>query len=263
MSAIPSPNWSGREAAHPEYFLLALHDRQARHPPRHAARPWRKRHQVPVVYVNQVGGNDSLIFDGSSVAFLPDGRVAALARSFEEDLVFFEQSTGAGDIRPQISDELEAAYLRFGAGHARLRAQMRFPQGRHRIERRHRFGPRGHHRRRCSRRRKRDRRRACRGPTPRREACWTRANLAENLGIQLLVLANHRHIQQLSRCSGRCLCRPSRPDVAEENIQARIRGNLLMAFRINSARWCSAPAINRKWPSGIARSTATWPAASP
>ncbi len=69
-----------------------------------------KRHQVPVVYVNQVGGNDSLIFDGSSVAFLPDGRVAALARSFEEDLVFFDSSTGAGDVRPQITDELEAAY---------------------------------------------------------------------------------------------------------------------------------------------------------
>ena len=34
-----------------------------------------RRHQVPVVYVNQVGGNDSLVFDGSSVAFLPDGRV--------------------------------------------------------------------------------------------------------------------------------------------------------------------------------------------
>ena len=69
-----------------------------------------KRHQVPVVYVNQVGGNDSLIFDGSSVAFLPDGSVAALAKSFEEDLVFFDSATGSGDIRPQITDEIEAAY---------------------------------------------------------------------------------------------------------------------------------------------------------
>jgi NAD+ synthase (glutamine-hydrolysing) len=67
-------------------------------------------HRVPVVYVNQVGGNDSLIFDGSSVAFMPDGRVAALANSFEEDLVYFDSVTGAGDIRPQILDELGAAY---------------------------------------------------------------------------------------------------------------------------------------------------------
>jgi NAD+ synthase (glutamine-hydrolysing) len=67
-------------------------------------------HHVPVVYVNQVGGNDSLIFDGSSVAFMPDGRVAALANSFEEDLVYFDSVTGAGDIRPQTLDELGAAY---------------------------------------------------------------------------------------------------------------------------------------------------------
>jgi NAD+ synthase (glutamine-hydrolysing) len=67
-------------------------------------------HHVPVVYVNQVGGNDSLVFDGSSVAFMPDGRVAALANSFEEDLVFFDTVTGAGDVRPQPTDELAAAY---------------------------------------------------------------------------------------------------------------------------------------------------------
>ena len=66
--------------------------------------------RVPVVYVNQVGGNDSLIFDGSSMAFMPDGRVAALAKSFEEDLVLFDTVTGTGEIRPQPLDELEAAY---------------------------------------------------------------------------------------------------------------------------------------------------------
>ena len=48
--------------------------------------------------MNQVGGNDSLIFDGSSIAFMPDGRIAALAKSFEEDLVFFDSATGQGDI---------------------------------------------------------------------------------------------------------------------------------------------------------------------
>jgi len=67
-------------------------------------------HHLPVVYVNQVGGNDSLVFDGSSVAFMPDGRVGALAHSFEEDLVFFDSVTGTGDVRPQPLDELAAAY---------------------------------------------------------------------------------------------------------------------------------------------------------
>src|ERR1700728_3185744 len=69
-----------------------------------------REHRVPVVYVNQVGGNDSLIFDGSSVAFMPDGRVAARAKSFEQDLVLFDSVTGKGDIRPLIEDEHEAAF---------------------------------------------------------------------------------------------------------------------------------------------------------
>ena len=68
-----------------------------------------RRHGRPVVYVNQVGGNDSLVFDGSSVALMADGRVAAQANSFAEDLVLFDSETGEGDIRQQPQDELEAA----------------------------------------------------------------------------------------------------------------------------------------------------------
>ncbi len=34
-----------------------------------------KAHGLPVLYVNQVGGNDSLVFDGGSVVILPDGRI--------------------------------------------------------------------------------------------------------------------------------------------------------------------------------------------
>ena len=49
-----------------------------------------RHHNVPVVMVNQVGGNDSLIFDGSSLAIAPDGGCIAQARSFEEDLVLFD-----------------------------------------------------------------------------------------------------------------------------------------------------------------------------
>src|ERR1700752_4758538 len=69
-----------------------------------------REHRVPFVYVNQVGGNDSLIFDGSSVAFMPDGRVAARAKSFEEDLVLFDSTTGQGDIRPLVEAEHEATF---------------------------------------------------------------------------------------------------------------------------------------------------------
>jgi NAD+ synthase (glutamine-hydrolysing) len=75
-----------------------------------------RTHQRPVVYVNQVGGNDSLIFDGSSLAVMPDGRVAAQAKSFEEDLVVFDSDTGTGDLRAQPAEEIEAAYLALVCG---------------------------------------------------------------------------------------------------------------------------------------------------
>lgn len=45
---------------------------------------------IPVIYVNLVGGNDSLVFDGASCALSPRGSVLARAAAFEEDLVFAE-----------------------------------------------------------------------------------------------------------------------------------------------------------------------------
>ena len=67
-------------------------------------------HKRPVVYVNQVGGNDSLIFDGASVAFDANGKVAAQAKAFEEDLVLFDTVTGEGDVHEQPKDEIAHAY---------------------------------------------------------------------------------------------------------------------------------------------------------
>ncbi len=49
-----------------------------------------RHHHVPVVLVNQVGGNDSLIFDGSSLAINADGNCIAVAQSFQEDLVMVD-----------------------------------------------------------------------------------------------------------------------------------------------------------------------------
>jgi len=66
--------------------------------------------QTQVVYVNQVGGNDQLVFDGSSFAMLPDGTVAASATSFSEDLVMFDTASGVGDQHENLADECEAAY---------------------------------------------------------------------------------------------------------------------------------------------------------
>ena len=69
-----------------------------------------RRHRVPVVLVNQVGGNDGLVFDGSSAVVDAEGTVRARALSFEEDLVFYDTATAEGDMHPWFADENEAVY---------------------------------------------------------------------------------------------------------------------------------------------------------
>ncbi len=69
-----------------------------------------RRYKKPVVYVNQVGGNDQLVFDGSSFAMDAAGEVIAAARSFEEDLVVADLDAGIGDRHEDLADECEAVY---------------------------------------------------------------------------------------------------------------------------------------------------------
>jgi NAD+ synthetase len=54
--------------------------------------------------VNQVGGNDSLVFDGASFALGSDGKVIAQALSFEEDLILFDAETLTGDLHASATD---------------------------------------------------------------------------------------------------------------------------------------------------------------
>lgn len=67
-----------------------------------------KRHKACVVMVNQVGGNDSLVFDGSSLAVEADGQVMAQAASFAEDLVVFDTASEDAVAVPGVSDEVSA-----------------------------------------------------------------------------------------------------------------------------------------------------------
>jgi len=74
-----------------------------------------KNQKVPVAMVNQVGGNDSLVFDGSSLVIAPDGQVIAQAKSFEEDLIYFDSQNLdsqniSGDMHPQVVGEEASAY---------------------------------------------------------------------------------------------------------------------------------------------------------
>jgi NAD+ synthase (glutamine-hydrolysing) len=69
------------------------------------------RHQkVAVAMVNQVGGNDSLVFDGSSLVLNPDGEVIAQGKSFEEDIVYFDSNSLTGEIHAQMEGEEASVY---------------------------------------------------------------------------------------------------------------------------------------------------------
>ncbi len=54
------------------------------------------KYKVPLIFANQVGGNDSLLFDGTSVAFDRQGKIKALARDFEEDIIFYDSDEQTG-----------------------------------------------------------------------------------------------------------------------------------------------------------------------
>ena len=69
-----------------------------------------RRHRIPVAMVNQVGGNDSLIFDGSSLVLDEQGETIAQAKSFQEDLVIVDLSSQPRAILPSKQDEDAAVY---------------------------------------------------------------------------------------------------------------------------------------------------------
>ena len=69
-----------------------------------------RQHKVPVALVNQVGGNDSLVFDGSSLVLNREGQVVAQGRSFEEDLIYFDSRDLSGEMHEQIAGDEASVY---------------------------------------------------------------------------------------------------------------------------------------------------------
>lgn len=64
------------------------------------------RYQVPIIYVNQVGGNDDLIFDGNSFALNQFGKMVFRAAAFQEDLAYLEWSDSKKDLLPSVIQTL-------------------------------------------------------------------------------------------------------------------------------------------------------------
>jgi len=71
---------------------------------------------IPIVYVNQVGGQDELVFDGGSFAVNADGELAGAAPGFEEGHYWLQADAGVAPVRLEglplapPPDELEATW---------------------------------------------------------------------------------------------------------------------------------------------------------
>lgn len=186
---------------------------------------------IPVVMVNQVGGNDRLVFDGTSIAVAPDGSVRARAASFAEDMVCFDTEALTGDIHSEATsseDDKTAGLLgalvlgtrdyvrKCGFSKAVIGLSGGIDSALVAAIAVEALGAENVH---------------CYGMPSAFSSQGSiddSRELAKNLGVGFDVLPIHElYDQYLSTLSGVFVGRG--PDTTEENIQSRIRGNLLMA----------------------------------
>lgn len=186
-----------------------------------------RRDGVPVLMSNQVGGNDSLIFDGSSFALDARGELIAQAASFSEDLVVVDPIDAPALPTPE-EDDTAAAYealvlgtrdyvrkcgfrkvlvgLSGGIDSALVAAIAKDALGAENVV-------------------------GIGMPSPYSSAgsIDDSRRLAANLGIRFEVIGISGLFEEFTRTL-EPLFAGTKPDTTEENIQSRIRGNLLMAL---------------------------------
>jgi NAD+ synthetase len=186
------------------------------------------KYKRPFVYVNAVGGQDGIIFDGNSFAVTQDGIIISHARAFEEDMIVFDSSELKGDLHTEIyplEEEIIKAirlslldYMRRcgfkkvvlglsgGVDSALTACISQMSLGKENVL--------------CI---------IMPSPYTSMESIEDATALSRNLGIDFHIIpitdTMETYLNALSPVfSGR------KPDTTEENIQARIRGNLLMAI---------------------------------
>ena len=186
------------------------------------------KHQIPFVFVNQVGANDELIFDGRSICLDGAGNPIAVLPSFQEKIqtISLDQGGVATSYEPQ--EEIESVYQALVLGLKDYMAKCGFTTAL--------LGLSGGI----------DSAVTCciavealgsenvvavtmPGPYSSPGSAEDSKNLAENLGISFQVIPisplYEAYMESLEpHFKGR------EADVTEENIQARIRGNILMAL---------------------------------
>lgn len=187
-----------------------------------------RNHKIPVAMVNQVGGNDSLVFDGSSLVLDPTGQVIAQGKSFEEDLVYFDSDQLTGEIHAQMDGEEASAYAALVLGTRDYVRKCGFRQvimglsggidsaltaviaadavGRENV-----IGV------------------GMPGPYSSQGSIDDARVLAENLGIRFELLCITEVFESYKKTLKKVFA-GRKEDVTEENIQSRARGSLLMAL---------------------------------
>ena len=85
VNSSASPYFAGKHAFRRELFASQVRDVG-----------------TPLIYVNQVGGNDELVFDGNSLAIDAEGRIIGQAKEFEEDLLIVEVGDPCGAGVPSV-----------------------------------------------------------------------------------------------------------------------------------------------------------------
>ena len=186
-----------------------------------------RRDRLPVLMSNQVGGDDSLIFDGSSLALNARGELIAQAASFAEDLVVIDPFTAPAIAVPE-DDDTAAAYhalvlgardyvrkcgfhkaliaLSGGIDSALVAAIAKDALGAENV-----LGV------------------GMPSPYSSSGSIDDSRRLAANLGIRFEVIGISGLFGEYTRAL-EPIFRGTAPDITEENIQSRIRGNLLMAL---------------------------------
>ena len=186
------------------------------------------KHHVPIVYVNQFGGNDDLVFDGRSCAFDAKGAAIARGRSFEADLVVCDMDEarpiaaatdvtaeseiwralvlGTRDYARKCGFSSAVLGLSGGIDSALTAAIAVEALGGDRV-----LGV------------------LMPSPYSSRGSIDDSLRLAANLGIKTLTLPIADAMGAMERTLHDAFAGAG-PDVTEENVQARIRGSLLMAL---------------------------------
>jgi predicted amidohydrolase len=88
-----------------------------------------RQHHVPIVFVNLVGGNDELIFDGTSFAVDRDARVVARLARFAEDFAVIDPFARAGPRRRRSTPTRSCSSARWCSASATTWASSAAPRG--------------------------------------------------------------------------------------------------------------------------------------